>query len=75
MSSSESAVPTLWPTLHSLSRADKLLVIQQLAADLAQDEVNAFFEHGGDCPIWTPLEAYDAAASLLQMLESERVSS
>jgi hypothetical protein len=74
MSNVESAMPTLWPTLHSLSRADKLLVIQQLAADLAQDEMNAFFQHGTACPVWTPFEAYDAGAALLQMLDSERSS-
>jgi hypothetical protein len=68
-------LPALLPALHALSRADKLRVIQHLAGDLAQDEGVPMFEAGVSCPIWTPLEAYDAAASLMKMLEAERAVS
>ena len=68
-------LPELLPTLHALSRADKLRVIQHLVVELAQDEGVPLFEAGASYPIWTPFEAYDAAASLLKMLEAERAAS
>ena len=67
----ETVLPDLLPKLSALSRADKLLVIQHLAIDLVQEE-RALLEMGASYPIWTPLEAYDAADSLLKMLDGER---
>jgi hypothetical protein len=72
MNAPHTALPDLLPTLHALSRADKLRVIQQLAVDLAQEEGVPQLEAGASYPIWTPLEAYDAGATLMKMLESER---
>jgi hypothetical protein len=69
------ALPELLPTLHALSRADKLRVIQHLVVDLAQEEGIPLFEAGASYPIWTPFEANDAGAALLNMLESKKVAS
>jgi hypothetical protein len=66
-------LPDLLPALHALSRADKLRVIQHLATDLAQEEI-PYFEAGACYPVWTPLEAYDAAATLMKLLETERAA-
>ena len=74
MNTHETNLPELLPALHALSRGDKLRVIQQLAVDLAQEEGVPFFEAGASYPIWTPLEAYDAEASLMKLLESERAA-
>ncbi len=74
MNTHASSIPELLPSLHALSRADKLRVIQHLVVDLAQDEGVPLFEAGASYPIWTPLEAYDAAASLMNMLEAERAA-
>ena len=73
MKTSETTLPDLLPTLYSLSRADKLRVIQHLAVDLAQEEGVPFLEAGASYPIWTPFEAYDAAATLMKLLETEKV--
>jgi hypothetical protein len=72
MNAPHSSLPDLLPTLHALSRADKLRVIQHLAVDLAQEEGMPLFEAGASYPVWTPLEAYDAGATLMRMLETER---
>jgi len=62
----------LLPTVRSLSRMDKLQLIQLLASDLAQAEEPAPIEVGRDYPVWSPDRAYDAAAVLLGMLATER---
>ena len=72
MKTTESNLPAILPALYSLSRADKLRVIQHLANDLAKEEDVPFFEAGGSDPIWTPLEAYEAGATLMKFLEAEK---
>jgi hypothetical protein len=72
MNTQEVNLPDLLPALHSLSRADKLRVIQHLVTDLAEEEGVPFFESGASYPVWTPLEAYNGAAVLMNMLETER---
>jgi hypothetical protein len=61
----------LLPSVRSLSRIDKLQLIQLLAADLAQAEDPAPISAGQTYPLWSPDRAYDAAAVLLQVLEEE----
>ena len=74
MSTHEINLPDLLPALHALSHADKLRVIHHLVSDLAQEEGVPLFEAGASYPVWTPLEAYDAAAALMNTLESERAA-
>ena len=62
----------LLPQLHSLSRAEKLQAIQILARELENAEESTPLLPGADYPVWSPLEAYDAAATLARMLEEER---
>ena len=62
----------LLPGLRSLPRSDKLLAIQFLAAELSREEDRALIQ-GGEYPVWTPLEAHDAAATLLELLRRETV--
>jgi hypothetical protein len=73
MKTQDLTLPDLLPSLEALSRVDKLRAIQYLATDLAKEEGEMpFFQSGVPCPVWTPLEAYDAAAALMKMLETER---
>ncbi len=60
----------LLPEVHSLSRVDKLRLIQLLAEELARDEVG-LLESGQSYPVWSPDAAYPAAAVMMQTLESE----
>lgn len=64
-------LPELLPSLRGLSRADKLLAIQFLAAELASEEGGPLIEAHGEYPVWTPFHASDAAAVLLNLLEAE----
>jgi hypothetical protein len=65
----------LMPALQVLSRAEKLQVIQVLAADLACEEAAALIPPGASCPVWSPFEAFGAARVLTDLLEKERATS
>ena len=65
----------LLPTLHVLSRADKLQVIQLLAADVAREDGIARGETDKTYPVWSPHQAFDGAATLLRVLEQEKAAS
>ncbi len=62
----------LLPTVQALPRADKLRLIQFLAGELAREEGAPLIKDGGSYPVWTPLDAFDAGATLLEFLEKER---
>lgn len=64
----------LLPGLSSLSRADKLRVIQHLVVELAREEGVPLFDMGTAYPVWTPLNAFAAATVLLNALETEKVA-
>lgn len=59
------------PEVQSLSRLDKIRLIQFLAQELEQDESD-LIEAGRSYPIWSPERAFAAAATLLQALEDEK---
>ena len=63
----------LFPRLHELKRAEKLYVIQFLASELAQEE-DELLQPGVAYPIWSPYNAFDAAAVMLQALAEAKVS-
>jgi hypothetical protein len=56
------------PVVHRLPRADKYRLMRELLADLAQEEGLA----AGEYPVWSPYDAHEAAATLMQMLEHEK---
>lgn len=59
------------PDVQSLSRLDKIRLIQIVAQDLEQDE-SGLIEAGRSYPVWSPDHAYSAAATMLEVLESEK---
>ena len=65
------SIADVLPAVRSLSRVDKLQLIQLLAAGLAQDEESAPIVAGPTYPLCSPDRAYDAAAGLLRFLEAE----
>jgi len=67
------SVAELMPALQDLPREDKLEVIRFLVSDLTRREGVDVLQSGGSYPVWTPLEAYDAARSLQELLEQDRV--
>ncbi|HEY1375391.1 MAG TPA: hypothetical protein VGF55_01275 [Gemmataceae bacterium] len=59
------------PEIQTLSRLDKLRLIQILAQELKGEE-ETLIEPGRSYPVWSPDRAFTAAAELLQALEDEK---
>ena len=55
------------PRVQSLSKLDKIRLIQILAQDLERDE-GGLIEPGRSYPVWSPDRAFAAAAAMLQAL-------
>jgi hypothetical protein len=62
----------LLPAIHALPRADKLRLMQVLVAEIANEEAIALPPSGMAHAIWTPYDAYDAAATLLDVLREDQ---
>jgi hypothetical protein len=63
------------PTIQSLPRADKLRLIQVLAADVARDEEVALDVSDKTVPIWSPHDSFEGAATLLRVLDDDKAAS
>jgi len=57
-----------------LARADKLRLLQFLVVALAQEEGTPLLSGDTEYPIWTPLHAFDAGDTLLQLLQAHQWS-
>ncbi len=63
----------LMPHLQSLLREEKLRAIQFLADNLAREEQAPPLQSGKEYPLpWSPWDAYEAAATLMQVLEAAK---
>lgn len=56
-------------TARAMCRADRLRLVQCLVDDLAREEGGSSLEAGTSYPISTPLQAFDAAATMLAAIE------
>lgn len=65
----------LFPAIKTLTRADKLRLMQFLVIDLAQEEGVPLLTAEAEYPIWTPLHSFEAADTLLQMLKDHEAES
>jgi hypothetical protein len=61
----------LLPDIHTLSRLDKIRLIQILARDIERDEAE-LIAPGRSYPVWSPDRAYTAAAAMLDALDEDR---
>ncbi len=68
MSISSVSLGELLPAIHNLPRSDKYGLLQELIADLAQEEGLA----AGEYTLWSPYEAHEAAGTLMRLLEQEK---
>ena len=57
--------------VRSLSRLDKIRLIQVLAQDLERDD-GVLIESDRSYPVWSPDQAFSAAAALLQALDEDK---
>jgi hypothetical protein len=64
-------ISNLLPTLAELPRHEKLFIIQFLVSELSQQEAPQLIPNAG-YPVWSPLEAHDAASVLMKLLASEK---
>jgi len=55
----------LLPSIQALPRQEKFTLVQELIAELAREEAMA----KGEYLIWSPYEAHEAAATLLQLID------
>ncbi|MGH9843076.1 MAG: hypothetical protein ACREEM_30420 [Blastocatellia bacterium] len=62
----------LLPQLQALPRAEKLRAVQFLIGEIASEEALAPLVPGADYPIWSPYEAFEAAATLHELLEQDK---
>ncbi|MDZ8224378.1 MULTISPECIES: hypothetical protein [unclassified Nostoc] len=65
------SVADLFPTLHNLSRADKLKVMQFLVQELATEEALSL-QPGVTYHVWSPYNSHEAANKLAALLEEDR---
>jgi len=65
----------LLPTIQSLPRADKFRLIQLLAADVAREEGITLALADKAVPLWSAYDAFDGAATLLNLLDQDEVAS
>jgi hypothetical protein len=59
------------PSVQSLPREDKLQLIHILTQELAEAEGPAELVPGQAYPVWSPFDAWEAAAKLEEFLRSE----
>ncbi len=59
------------PEIQNLSRTDKVQLVSILSNELNAD-VLALIEPGQSYPIWSPHQAFSAAAAILKVLEDEK---
>lgn len=64
----------LYPNVKDLPRADKLRLIQFLVFELAQEEGISLLTAGAEYPIWTPINAFGAADTLMKLLETHKAA-
>lgn len=66
------SVAELLSTLQTLSRADKLKVMQFLVQELAAEEEALLLQPGATYPVWSPYNSHDAAHKLAVLLEEDK---
>lgn len=64
-------VTQLLPQLQQLNRVDKLHIMQFLVSELAQEESD-LLQPGLDYTVWSPYDAFEAADTMLQFLETAK---
>ena len=64
----------LLPALHGLPKNEKLRAIQVLAADVAREDGEILAPCEAPYPVWSPYDAFEGAATLMQLLEQEKAA-
>ena len=62
----------MMPDIQSLSRGEKLRLIEMLAHDLAGAENEPLILPNRSYPVWSPDTAFAAAATMLEVLDARK---
>lgn len=65
------SVAELLSTLQTLSRADKLKVMQFLVQEMAAEEEALLLQPGATYAVWSPYNSHDAAQKLAALLAED----
>ena len=68
------SITELIPVLQTLSRSDKLRLVQLLVRELVEEEGLTPLTGGNDYALWTPYNAYEASATLLKALDETKAT-
>lgn len=60
------------PGVRSLSWGDKLQLVQLLSRELAESDTSQLITAEQVYPLWSPVDAFAAAETLLAVLDAER---
>lgn len=60
------------PDVRSLSRDDKVQLLQLLTQELSATDPSALLTPGQAYPVWSPVDAFAAADALSQLLDADR---
>lgn len=60
----------LLPALRALEQHEKLYIIQFLAAELNREHL--LIVPGGEYPVWSPYDSYEAAEAMLQAIKDKQ---
>ena len=66
------SIAELLPVVRSLPHPEKVRLLQFLAGELARHEGLPSIQTGSEFPIWSPFDAFGAAAALGKLLEDRR---
>ena len=66
------SIAEMLPEVRSLSRGEKIKLIQLLAQELERDEAE-IIESGRDYPMWSPDAAFAAGETMLEVLAENQV--
>jgi hypothetical protein len=61
----------LFSKLSQLDRADKLRIMQFLVIELEKEE-GSLLKAGAEYPVWSPYNSYEAANTLLNLLNDDK---
>jgi hypothetical protein len=64
----EMSLTAVLPSVRALPRKDKFRLMQELLTELSQEEGL----EAGEYAVWSPHDAHEAAATLLQLLEQDK---
>ena len=65
-------ITELIPSIQNLNRSEKIQLLQIIVNELAQEEQNSPLNNQENYPIYSPLNAFEAADTLLQVLEDNK---